>query len=344
MSWRNVVVGTLLSLIVLVSLQRFTPPQAAACLPGLENVTGVNLAGLGPFGPRADRAMNSRPLLWLQFGKAHGQISAPAASPADEPAAAATETAPAAEQATDAAPPAASAAKTAPSAAPKAISAAQPAVQPAAGAAPAPAADSRGSVAGFTNYTVAPGDDLASLAERFGTTREVIADASGIPVSQTLYPGMSLRVPTSDPAKVEPRQAAVAVSWSEVNDMWEVGTVAQVMDVRTGNIFYVMRRGGWAHADVEPVSAKDTVTILSDYGGEFSWARRPLVVTINGQRIAASQNFMPHGSKDIAGNDFPGHFCIHFLGSTTHGSIYTSNGVPTLDPAHQRCVQEAVGH
>jgi len=198
-------------------------------------------------------------------------------------------------------------------------------------------------VAGFMNYTVQPGDDLGSLARRFGTTPEVIASESGIPVTQTLYPGMSLRVPTTDPARVEPRGGAVAVPWSEVNEMWEIGTVAQVTDVWTGNIFYVMRRGGWAHADVEPVSFRDTAVMLSNYGGQWSWARRPVVVVIDGRRIAASQNGMPHGGSSLD-NGFPGHFCIHFLGSTTHGSSYTSNGVPTLDPAHQRCVQEAVGH
>jgi len=219
-----------------------------------------------------------------------------------------------------------------------------PAPADADGPAEDPAEDSSGTViAGFMNYTVQPGDDLSSLARRFGTTPEVIASESGIPVTQTLYPGMSLRVPTTDPAEVEPRGGAVAVPWSEVNAMWEVGTVAQVTDVWTGNIFYVMRRGGWAHADVEPVSHRDTAVMLANYGGQWSWARRPIVVVIDGRRIAASQNGMPHGGSSLD-NGFPGHFCIHFLGSTTHGSSYTSNGVPTLDPAHQRCVQEAVGH
>lgn len=199
-------------------------------------------------------------------------------------------------------------------------------------------------IAGFMNYTVRSGDSLDSLARRLGTTEAVIARASGIPVSQILYPGMSLRVPTADPAKVQPPLKAVAIPWSKVNEMWKVGTVAQVIDVRTGNTFYVMRYGGWAHADSEPVSARDTAIMLGDYGGEWSWARRPIVVVINGQRIAASQNGMPHGTKSLKNNGFPGHFCIHFLGSTTHGSIYTVNRTPTLDPAHQRAVQEAVGH
>jgi len=36
--------------------------------------------------------------------------------------------------------------------------------------------------------------------------------------------------------------------------------------------------------------------------------------------IAASMNGMPHGSGAIPNNNFPGHFCVHFRDSTTHGS------------------------
>jgi len=195
------------------------------------------------------------------------------------------------------------------------------------------------------NYTVRQGEDLGSIAARFDTTPEVVGRESGIPVLQVLYPGMSLRVPTKEPDQVEPRDEAVALDWFiTVNDIWTVGTVAQVTDVWTGNIFYVIRRGGWAHADVEPVSAQDTATIVGNYGGQWSWNRRPIVVVINGQRIAASQNGMPHGGQTVYDNNWPGHFCIHFKNSTTHGSSYTVNGVPILDPAHQWCVEQAVGH
>ncbi|RJQ04249.1 MAG: LysM peptidoglycan-binding domain-containing protein [Bacillota bacterium] len=199
-------------------------------------------------------------------------------------------------------------------------------------------------ITGFFNYTVRRGDDLRSIASAHGTSPSIIAEESGIPVDQTLYPGMVLRVPTTDPAKVQAPLKAVAIPWSQVNGMWKVGTVVQVYDIWSGRTFYVIRSGGWAHADSQPVSAKDTATMYANYGYQWSWNRRPIVVTINGMRIAASQNGMPHGGQTIWNNNFPGHFCIHFLGSTTHGSSYTSNGVPTLDPAHQRCVQLAVGH
>ncbi len=366
LSWRNFVVGTLLSLIVFLSSQGATPPRATTALPGLEGVAGSTLfpgfaegAGSTTNAPRVDSASEpaDRPFVAVPAlrrvtpaqtaRKSEGQQSDQGApEPVTQPAG---QAAPKPDQQSGEQPERQSGGHAAPQAAER------PAPQPAKRStapstrqpAPAPAAPAAGGtpgeIAGAFNYTITPGDDLSTLSARFSTTPAAIAEASGIPVAQGLYDGMTVRIPTTDPAKVEPVQGAVAIPWSTVDGMWGVGTVAQVTDVETGNIFYVMRQGGWAHADVEPVSARDTAIILSDYGGEYSWARRSIVVVVNGRRIAASQNFMPHGLKSLD-NNFPGHFCIHFLGSTTHGSSYTSNGVPTLDPAHQRCVQEAVGH
>lgn len=199
-------------------------------------------------------------------------------------------------------------------------------------------------VAGAFNYTIAPGDDFGTLATQFGTTAEAIAAASGLAADQTLYDGMVVRIPTSDQAKAEPPLKAEAIPWSKVNDLWAIGTVAQVIDVETGSTFYALRQGGWAHVDSEPVTSADTAIMLDNYGGQWSWARRSIVVVVNGLRIAASQNAMPHGDEILTNNNFPGEFCIHFLGSTTHGSSYTSNGAPTLDPAHQAAVKRAIGH
>lgn len=47
-------------------------------------------------------------------------------------------------------------------------------------------------------------------------------------------------------------------------------------------------------------------------------------------------NGMPHGGDGIPDNDFSGHFCLHFLGSTTHKS-------ETPDLAHQLMVHKAGG-
>ena len=44
---------------------------------------------------------------------------------------------------------------------------------------------------------------------------------------------------------------------------------------------------------------------------------------------------MPHDVSTISDNNFPGHVCLHFLGSSTH------NGNTSYTQEHQRAVQAA---
>lgn len=114
------------------------------------------------------------------------------------------------------------------------------------------------------------------------------------------------------------------------------GSIAKVTHVGTGLTFYVKRRGGTKHADCEPLTAADTAVIKQMYGGKFSWTRKAIIVQVNGKKMAASMNGMPHGGSSISGNNFPGHFCIHFYGSRTHGGN-------KLDADHQAMVRRAAG-
>ena len=71
--------------------------------------------------------------------------------------------------------------------------------------------------------------------------------------------------------------------------------------------------------------------------GHWSWKRRAVLVKYNGHVYAGSMNGMPHGTQTIKGNNFDGHFCIHFYGSKTHGS-------KKVDDMHQKMVAEAMKH
>ena len=75
--------------------------------------------------------------------------------------------------------------------------------------------------------------------------------------------------------------------------------------------------------------------IMKSIYGHWSWKRRAILVRYNGHVYAASMNGMPHGTQTITGNNFDGHFCIHFYGSKTHGS-------KKVDAMHQKCVKEAM--
>lgn len=107
-------------------------------------------------------------------------------------------------------------------------------------------------------------------------------------------------------------------TWDDIAKVFRKGKKALVTDVRTGKQFWVKRFGGWWHADVEPLTAKDTAIMKECYGGRWSWDRRAIWVTIGSKTYAASQNGMPHLSSPIGGNNFDGHFCIHFKDSKVH--------------------------
>jgi|AGTN01.1.fsa_nt_gi Putative peptidoglycan-binding domain-containing protein len=124
-------------------------------------------------------------------------------------------------------------------------------------------------------------------------------------------------------------------SWDEINKLWKKGTSATVTDVKTGLQYTAYRFGGWYHADCEPKTAADTAIMKKMFGGSWSWNRRAIWVTLsNGVTYAASQHGMPHMVDPVPGNDFPGHFCIHFYHSKVHETEAEC-------PRHQACVMYA---
>ncbi len=107
-----------------------------------------------------------------------------------------------------------------------------------------------------------------------------------------------------------------------------------IKDVATGATFEAVRWSGSNHIDAEPRTASDTKTMKAIYGGSWSWRRRPILVLYNGHVYAASMNGMPHGTATIGGNNFDGHFCIHFKNSKTHET-------KRVDSEHQNAVDRA---
>ena len=135
----------------------------------------------------------------------------------------------------------------------------------------------------------------------------------------------------------EPNTAIQEADWwkSGINKRFCRGTVATITDCGTGLSWHEERRGGSNHADVQPCTKADTTKLKQAYGGKWSWNRRPIVVTINGENFAASMNGMPHSGNSILDNDFPGHHCIHFTNSRTHNSN-------KVDVNHQKAIKQAL--
>lgn len=126
------------------------------------------------------------------------------------------------------------------------------------------------------------------------------------------------------------------VSWKEASRIFPRKGYAEVVDVETGKEFNVQRRAGSQHADVQPITAKDTKIMKEIYNGKWSWKRRAILVRTGGRILAGSMHGMPHGGGAITWNNFPGHFCIHFKDSTTHRKSYP-------DPGHDLMISKASG-
>jgi len=149
------------------------------------------------------------------------------------------------------------------------------------------------------------------------------------------------------------------VKWGEVNGLIPRGTTFEVRDLYTGKTFSITRTYGTNHIDGEATAISDSEIIKSIWGG-FTWERRPVIVTFNGQSIAASMAAMPHAGLDsepadatvsnrsdgygsgtnldaVKDNGMDGVIDIHFLGSTRHLDGET-------DPRHQAAIQTSAGN
>lgn len=161
-------------------------------------------------------------------------------------------------------------------------------------------------------YVVKSGDSVWELSRRFDVPMDVIVAVNNLSNPERIRVGQKLQIPVSGVNHAAPE----LIAWERVNQIFT--SIARVIDVKTGLSFYVKRRGGYLHADCEPLTLQDAQIMKRIYGGSWSWERRAIVVEVSGMRIAASMNGMPHGGQTIMNNGFDGHFCIHFLGSKLH--------------------------
>ena len=154
------------------------------------------------------------------------------------------------------------------------------------------------------------------------------------------------------------RTGGYLVSWyGGAENIFGKGDIAEVYDIRTGRTFKIKRTYGHNHADCETLTSEDTKIMKSIYGGEWGWERRPVVITVNGRKLAASMAGMPHAGVEgspantyvssrsggysggdnldaVKGNNMSGVFDLHFLNSRTHGTN-------KVDSNHQKAIKEA---
>jgi LysM repeat protein len=173
----------------------------------------------------------------------------------------------------------------------------------------------------YTTYAIQAGDTMWDISIKFGIPMLELLKLNNMGINDPLSLGQPLKIPIYHvPVKTTagPAFGELLDWWTEARYVFPVGATAVVTDFVTKRTFRVKYTMGGNHADCEPVSAADATTMKSIWGGAYSWTPRAVIVTINGRKLAAASHSYPHDGDSIADNNYPGHFCIHFLHSTRH--------------------------
>ncbi|MED1723712.1 LysM peptidoglycan-binding domain-containing protein [Brevibacillus parabrevis] len=190
-----------------------------------------------------------------------------------------------------------------------------------------------------TRYQVAKGDTPWTISIAHGIPFTEFLQANKLSESDYLQIGQIVTVPVHHIPKTETAGAKYGeyLDWFEAAQyLFPINATAKVTDFATGKSFMVKRTIGASHSDTEPLTSADSAIIKSIWGGNFSWSIRPVIVEVDGRRLAASMSSMPHSIEYITDNAFDGHFDIHFPGSLRHKDNL-------IDPDHQAAIRIAAG-
>ncbi|WP_312117327.1 LysM peptidoglycan-binding domain-containing protein [Brevibacillus reuszeri] len=189
------------------------------------------------------------------------------------------------------------------------------------------------------NYQVAAADTPWTISIAHGIPMTEFLQVNGLSETDYLQVGQTVKIPMHHIPETAVTDAAYGeyLDWFDAAQyLFPINAVATVTDFATKKSFRVKRTIGASHSDTEPLTAADTAIIKDIWGGSFSWSVRPVIVEVNGRRIAASMTSMPHSIEYITDNNFSGHFDIHFLGSLRHKDNL-------IDPDHQEAIKIAAG-
>ena len=125
----------------------------------------------------------------------------------------------------------------------------------------------------------------------------------------------------ADSDSVSWKSQVVMMNWfSGGSSVLKTGGYGYIYDIGTGITLRIKRMGGHNHADVEPATKSDTAKLLKVAGGTFSWNSHAVILNAGGKYVACAINTMPHGDQTIKNNNYNGQFCLHMVGSLTHGT------------------------
>jgi LysM repeat protein len=179
----------------------------------------------------------------------------------------------------------------------------------------------QGVTVSYISHSVQSGETMWAISVKYGIPMLELLKLNDLSLSSSLTIGQKLKIPVyTVPVKatVGPQFGELLDWWTEARYVFPIGSEAVMTDVVTGRTFRVKHTMGGNHADAEPMTVSDAQMMKGIWGGAYSWTPRAVIVSVKGRRLAAAMHSYPHDGESIAGNDYNGHFCIHFLNSTRH--------------------------
>ena len=162
-------------------------------------------------------------------------------------------------------------------------------------------------------------------------TRSGYVSSSAVSSSKTKTASSS----SSSKSKSSWKRKVVKKSWfNGGSSVLDTGRYGYIYAINSGITVRIKRMGGHNHADCEPATAADTAKLKKIAGGSFSWDCIPVILHSEGKYVACSINTMPHGDQTITNNNYNGQFCLHMVGSKTHGT-------EAVNESHQDAIDRA---
>ncbi|WP_164984904.1 LysM peptidoglycan-binding domain-containing protein [Ammoniphilus sp. CFH 90114] len=191
----------------------------------------------------------------------------------------------------------------------------------------------------YQTHTVQSGETGWTISLKYGIPFSEFLQLNNMTEKSMLSIGQKVKVAIHHvPVKpVSSPQSGELLDWStEAQYVFPIGATARVVDIATGQTWNIKRTIGAFHADCEPLTSRDAEIMKAVWGGNYSWSVRPVLLEVNGRRLAASMSSMPHDIQYITDNNFAGHADVHFLNSLRHKDAQ-------VDPRHQEAVRLAAG-
>ncbi len=192
------------------------------------------------------------------------------------------------------------------------------------------------------------GEDTMKAVADFQKDNGLVSDGiAGHSTQELLYSGNAKPASTPPPELEEGAGVIEGPDKSQVQLLHWFDTVKpSVKEGQTCLVFDPVSKRSWTlqfylldrHADLEPLTLRDTQIMNAAFGNKTAWTPKPVYVKLpDGRWTLATTNNTPQSSGSITGNGFDGYLCVHFLRDMAEAQKNT----PEYGAANQNVIRDA---